>query len=134
MQHQFKRNQLTATMALVAGILMGFTFLLQIAMKQPAAFLTFIACAISLVNGIWLFSTPLLSIDEEGILLKESMVRHKYIRFDEIESIDLSSASYIEIHRRKDSSVKVRMFALGFSEKENFRNAMSQISSNYISA
>jgi hypothetical protein len=120
-------------MALIAGVLMGFTFLLQISMKQPAAFLSFIACALSLVNGIWMFSTPLLIISDDGIWLKESMMRQRYIRFDEIESIDMSSERYIEIYRRNDSSVKIRMFALGFSERENFRNAMLEISSNYIS-
>jgi len=121
-------------MALIAGVLMGFTFLLQISMKQPAAFLSFIACAISLVNGIWMFSTPLLTINDDGISFKESMMRQRHIRFDEIESIDMSNARYVEIYRRNDSPLKIRMFALGFSDKENFRNAMLEISSNYISA
>lgn len=125
MKNQFKRNQITATMAVLAGVLMGFTALLQLSMGNPAAFMSLLACAICLGNGIWSFATPLVVIEDDCIYLKETPFRKREIRFSEIESIDMSNKRYIEIFRKNDDPVKIRFFALAFSDKEDFKQSMS---------
>jgi len=134
MKQIFKRKAILPVLMLATGCLMAFTTLLQMSMGSPTALINAVASILFLVNAIWSFSTPIVTIDDSTIYFKEALLKQREIAIVNIEKVDMSDKRHIDIYRSNDSKVRIRFSSLSSFDKEEFIATMKDINNNYTSS
>ncbi|MFH0895637.1 MAG: hypothetical protein V2A54_14470 [Bacteroidota bacterium] len=127
MEKTFKRALFFPVFLILPTVAFGFTFFLQLQMKNPIAFLTLIAGVLFLINLIFQFSNPFVILDTEKMEVKEAPMNQKCIPLNEITQIEFVSSKRVDIHRKGNSVVKVRLLSMAVGQHDEFLECMKDL-------
>lgn len=121
MEKIYKRNPLLPSIMVACVLIFFINFFLQLLNKNiPLALFTLLTLVFILINVIWLFSNPLVIVNEQEIDIKEGLFKQKKIKINQIEKTDLSSDKYANIFLKDKSNYKLRYNSFSKSDIEDF--------------
>ncbi|MFL5752603.1 MAG: hypothetical protein ACJ76F_04290 [Bacteroidia bacterium] len=116
----YPRMMIMKVLPLFSGVLFLITTVLQLAIGNPAAFLTGIAALLFLINGIWSVSTPYAMISNTSVALNMGLLASFELPLSDIETIEIESGKVLILVCRNGERKTAKLHGMNSDYREDF--------------